>query len=296
MKNNKNKQPKKQVKQFFQTRKSLVRVFLLATTVIILLVFGLFFGLRKSISDEQADAQSTPSITSRPGGFIIPLPPESSSSSLIQQSIVSSLSVSSVVQTSSAIVSTSSIAPISSAVSVTSSNPVSSGNINSATSAAISSQVFSQPSSQFQSQATSQTQSQLVSQQPFSSFSSAQNQISAGTQSSAFVSQNFSQGVSRVQQSNPQSTASAFNSFNFSSTITFDPNNPGQFHDPVKGDPIKGQPVVPENVIPPETPRTGGFSTFAIILTLIIGSIGFFYYQKINEKSKLSTKEKKLHK
>lgn len=54
-------------------------------------------------------------------------------------------------------------------------------------------------------------------------------------------------------------------------------------------------PAVPQNFAAPDTTvRSGGFSTFAIYLTLIAVIVGLGYYYKNNQKTALKTHEKKI--
>jgi len=56
-------------------------------------------------------------------------------------------------------------------------------------------------------------------------------------------------------------------------------------------------PAVPQNFANPDTTvRSGGFSTFAIYLTLIAVFVGLGYYYKNNQKTALKTHEKKIKK
>jgi hypothetical protein len=247
----------------------------------IVIVLTLFAGFSLGIVGDLTigSTQTAVSSVSAPGGFPIPRPMTSSSSSV--SSVISS-SVSSV-QSSS--ISSSIIISSSSAFSSSSSNPV------------ISSQSSVQPvssSSSFFSSAVSSFSS--VSSVVSSSRSSLILPINSSSSNSVTIS-------SQQSQSNQSSSlvASSLNISNSSQSLSspvpilnFDPNNPLDFNDPSKGDPAKGDLVNPPTDFVQVTPRTGGPEFLLIPFFLILGTFSFIYYKKSKNKSTLKTKEKKL--
>ena len=242
---------------------------------------------RQPTNLDKAVAQDAPIRSSTPGGFVIPRAEDESSSSSI------SLSVSSISSSLASSISSfsSSLIPSSSSQTSFSSNSFSSSSIssfsNSSTSNFSSSSIssFSISSSLVSSSFSSNSFSSSVS------LSAISNSSSSRSNSSSSVFSNLSTSNSSLSQNSFISNNSISTQGSNSSIVNFDPNNPGTF-----GNPSKGDPAVPTSFTPTTTVRSGGFSTFAIILGVILLTGGYVYYRQSGNKSLLSTTEKKLKK
>lgn len=275
-----------------------LKFYLKSHLALALIVVGISFSVitfvvviltREPNNLDRATAQDAPIRSSAPGGFIIPRGEDESSSSSSVSSISSSVS-SSISFSSQSISSQSSINSSSSSSFINSSSSISFSSVFSSSSSLFSSSQNSLSSINPQSSSSSFSISSQNSSFSSSSLSSSRSSLSSNSAINSSTI-NSSSSFSSAQNSSSFSNNSIIAQSSSSSTINFDPNNPGNF-----GNPSKGDPVVPTNFTPPTTVRSGGFSTFAIILGLVLAIGGYVYYRQSGAKSLLSTTEKKLRK
>lgn len=250
----------------------------------------------KGKDNAKADTISAPTVSSNPGGFVIPRASASADSSIL----ISSSSISSIASSSSVIVSSS--ASTNSSIQTSSLSSIASSQVSSLSSIAssVSSIVSSASSSTLSSSVNSST---LVSSSSINS-STITSSRSSSTVSSLVNSSLSSNGISSsntISSASSQSTLSSVfsssvisNGVSSSNVVSTQSSVSCAVYNP---DPIKGAPVCLSQGFTPgqNTVRTGGLDwILAVAVVVLIGSIAYYRQVVMQGKHKLHTKEKRI--